>query len=98
LNKRYKDQLHHLEQRVLHYEKTFNEPPTSYTLNNRKITNFHIPVGDGLYQEAKWIKLNDDGMVSGYHSMQGPNEQPHIIDLYTSPNYSVNSPLKALPA
>jgi hypothetical protein len=69
-----------------------------YTLNNSKISNFHIPVGDGLYQEAKWIWLNDDGTISGYHGSQGPNEQPHIINLYAAPNYSVDSPLEALPA
>jgi hypothetical protein len=53
---------------------------------------------DRLYQEAKWIQLNNDRMVSGYHSTQGPNEQPHIIDLYTSPDYSIDSPLEALPS
>jgi hypothetical protein len=96
--KRYEDRIHHLEQRVLHYEQTFNEPPTGYELNNGKVTNFQIPVGDGLYQEAKWIRLNDDGTVSGYHSTQGPNKQPYIIDLYATPDYSVDSPLEPLPA
>jgi hypothetical protein len=66
--KQYEDQIHHLEQRVLHYEGSFNTPPTGYTLNNGKVTNFHIPVGDGLYQEVKWIRLNDDGTISGYHA------------------------------
>jgi hypothetical protein len=93
----YEDRIHHLEQCVLHYKDTFNTPPTGYTLNNRKITNLHIPVGDGLYQEAKWIRLNEDGTVSGYHAMQGPNEQPHIIDLYASPDLSIDSLLEALP-
>jgi hypothetical protein len=46
---------------------------------------------------VKWIRLNDDGTVSGYHTAQGPNEQPHIIDLYASPDFSVDSPLEALP-
>jgi hypothetical protein len=96
--KRYEDRILHLEQCILHYEDTFNSPPTSYVLNNGKITNFHIPVGDGLYQEAKWIRLNNDGTVSGYHATQGPNEQPHIIDLYASPDFSVNSPLEVLPS
>ena len=50
--KRYEDRLHHLEQKVLHYEGTFNSAPDGYELNNGKISNFHIPVGDGLYQEA----------------------------------------------
>jgi hypothetical protein len=95
--KRYKDWVHHLEQQVLHYEDTFNNPPNGYTLNNGKIANFHIPVGDRLYQEVKWIRLNDDRTVLGYHAAQGPNEQPHIIDLYASPDFSVDSPLKALP-
>jgi hypothetical protein len=94
----YKDRIHHLEQCVLHYKATFNEPPIGYELNNRKVSNFHIPVGDRLYQEVKWIKLNDDGMVSGYHSAQGPNKQPHIINLYAAPDHSVDSPLEALPA
>jgi hypothetical protein len=66
--KHYEDQIHTLEQRVLHYENTFNEPPIGYILNNGKVSNFHILVGDGLYQEAKWIHLNDNGTVSGYHS------------------------------
>jgi hypothetical protein len=97
-NKQYKDQLCSLEQRILHFEDTFNKPLTSYTLNNSKISNFHIPVGNGLYQEAKWIRLNGNGTVLGCHSVQGPNEQPHIIDLYAAPDYSMDSPLEALPA
>jgi hypothetical protein len=96
--RRYKERLHHLEQKVLHYEQTFNEPPEGYELNNGKVSNFHIPVGEGLYQEAKWVRLNDDGTVSGYHSSQGPNEWPYVIDLYATPDYSVDSPLEPLPA
>jgi hypothetical protein len=96
--KRYEDCIHHLEQRILHYGQTFNDPPVSYELNNGKVSNFQIPVSEGLYQEAKWIWLNDDGTVSGYHSSQGPNKQPYIIDLYATPDYSVDSPLEPLPA
>jgi hypothetical protein len=95
--KHYEDRICTLEQRVFHYEDTFNEPPIGYILNNGKVSNFHILVGDGLYQEVKWIHLNDNGTVSGYHSTQGPNEQPHIINLYTAPNYSIDLPLEALP-
>jgi hypothetical protein len=95
--KHYKDRLHHLEQKVLHYEGTFNHPPEGYELNNGKVVNFHIPVSEGLYQEAKWIQLNDDGTVLGYHSGQGPNQRPYIIDLYVAPDYSVDTPLEPLP-
>jgi hypothetical protein len=34
--------------------------------------------------------------VSGYHGFQGPNECPYIIDLYTTPDYSIDSPLEPL--
>jgi hypothetical protein len=93
----YEDRLYSLEQRVHHYEETFNEPPSGYILNDGKVSDFHIPVGGGLYQEAKWIHLNDEGTVSGYLSMQGPNKQPHIINLYIAPDYSVDSPITTLP-
>jgi hypothetical protein len=60
----YEDQVHHLKQHVLHYEDSFDWPPNGYMLNNGKVTNFHILVSDGLYQEAKWIHLNDNGTIS----------------------------------
>src|SRR5580693_4474870 len=96
--KRYEDRLHHLEQRILHYKATFNHPPEGYEVNDGKVTNFQIPVGDGLYQEAKWIRLNDDGTVSGYLTTHGPNQQPFTIDLYAAPDHSVDSPIEPLPA
>jgi hypothetical protein len=64
----YEDRIRTLKQHILHYRDTFNNLLMGYILNNGKISNFHIPVGDGLYQEAKWIHLNDDGTVLGYHS------------------------------
>jgi hypothetical protein len=96
--KNYKDRLHHLKQCILHYKETFNHAPDGFILNNGQVTNFHIPVGDGLYQEAKWIWLNDDGTVAGYMMEQGPSQQPYIIDLYATPDNSINSPIIALPA
>jgi hypothetical protein len=95
--KGYKDHIHHLEQCVLHYENTFNHAPEGFVLNNGQVTNFHIPVGDRLYQEAKWIRLNNDGTVSGYTTEQGPNQQPHIINLYATPDNNIDLPINALP-
>jgi hypothetical protein len=40
--KQYEDHIHNLEQWVLHYEATFNEPPAGYMVNNGKVSNFHI--------------------------------------------------------
>jgi hypothetical protein len=95
--KQYEDQLHSLKQKVLHYKATFNEPPEGYILNARQVGNFTIPVGEGLYQPAKWIRLNDDGMISGYSTTQGPNKQPYIINLYAEPNHSSDTHLDTLP-
>jgi hypothetical protein len=95
--KQYEEQVHTLEQCVLHYEAAFNEPPTGYVSNNSQVPHFHIPVRDTLYHPTKWIKLNDDRTISGYADMQGPNKQPYIIDLYTQANNSTNSPIKTLP-
>jgi hypothetical protein len=95
--KAYEDQVHHLEQHVLHYKDTFNQPPEGFVLNNGQVSNFHIPIGDGLYQEVKWICLNDNGTVSGCTIMQGPNKQPYIINLYAAPNNSIDSPVDTLP-
>jgi hypothetical protein len=96
--KAYKDRVHHLEQHILHYEDTFNHAPKGFVLNDGQVSNFHIPVGDRLYQEAKWICLNDNCTVSGYHMQQGPNQQPYIIDLYATPDHMVDSPIDTLPA
>jgi hypothetical protein len=96
--KAYEDRIHHLEQCILHYEDTFNHAPKGFVLNNRQVSNFHIPVGNGLYQEAKWIHLNNNSTVAGYHAQQGLNQQPYIIDLYATPDCIVDSPINSLPA
>jgi hypothetical protein len=96
--KAYEDHVHHLEQCILHYKDTFNHAPEGFVLNNGQVSNFHIPVGNGLYQEAKWIHLNDNSTVAGYHTQQGPNQQPYIIDLYATPDCIVDSPIDSLPA
>jgi hypothetical protein len=92
----YKDWVHTLEQCILHYEATFNEPPMGHVLNGSQVPHFHIPVSDGLYQPAKWIKLNNDGTISGYFNAQGPNEQPYVINLFSQADISTNSPIKTL--
>jgi hypothetical protein len=96
-NEAYEDWAHSLKQCILHYGATFNKPPQGFILNDGQVSNFHIP-GDGLYKEAKWIHLNNNGTVSGYTSMQGPNEQPYIIDLYATPNNSIDLSINTLPA
>jgi hypothetical protein len=71
-----------LEEKVCHYEQTFNTAPNGYTINNNHIPNFQIPVSPNLFHPAKWVKLNQDGTVSGFANTQGPHNEPFIKDLY----------------
>src|SRR6267142_2030825 len=80
---RFTKQVKGLQDRILEYEETFEHAPEGYILNNGRIPHFHIPCGRGLSRPAKWIKLNDDGTVSGFTDTDGPKSDPHIIDLYT---------------
>jgi hypothetical protein len=56
--------------------------PKGYIINDGHIPHFYIPLGDGVFCPAKWVKRLEDGRVAGYHNGQGPNESPYIIDLY----------------
>jgi len=76
------EQVRGLQDCILEYEETFERAPEGYILNNGHVPHFHIPYGHGLFRPAKWIKLNDDGMVSGFADTNGPKSTPHITDLY----------------
>jgi len=83
---RFTEQIRGLQDRILEYEETFERAPEGYILNNRRVPHFHIPCGHGLSRPAKWIKLNDDGTVSGFADTDGPKSDPHIADLYAQPD------------
>jgi len=79
---RFTEQVRGLQERLLKYEETFERAPEGYILNDRRVPHFHIPCSNGLSCLAKWIKLNDDGTVSGFADTDGPKSTPHITDLY----------------
>src|SRR6267142_440423 len=83
---RFTEQIKGLQDRILEYEETFKQAPEGYILNNGRVPHFRIPCGHGLSCPAKWIKLNDDGTVSGFADTDGPKSDPHIADLYTQPD------------
>jgi len=83
---RFTEQIRGLQDRILEYEETFKRAPEGYILNNGRIPHFHIPCGHGLSCPAKWIKLNDDGTVSGFADTDGPKSDPHVADLYAQPD------------
>jgi len=83
---RFTDRLKGLEDRILEYEQTFERAPDGYILNDGRVPHFRIPCGHRLSRPAKWIKLNDDGTVSGFADTDGPKSNPHIADLYAQPD------------
>jgi len=80
------EQIKGLQDRILEYEETFERAPEGYVLNNERVPHFRIPCSHGLSRPAKWIKLNNDGTVSGFADTNGPKSTPHIIDLYAQPD------------
>jgi len=76
------EQIKGLQDRILGYEETFERAPEGYMLNDGHVPHFRIPCGQGLSRPAKWIKLNDDGTVSGFADTDGPKSTPHVADLY----------------
>src|SRR6267142_1378922 len=83
---RFTEHIKGLEDRILQYEETFERAPEGYILNDGCVPHFRIPCGNGLSRPAKWIKLNDDGTVSGFADTDGPKSNPHIADLYAQPD------------
>jgi len=83
---RFTERIKGLEDRILEYEETFEWAPEGYILNDGCVPHFCIPCGNGLSRPAKWIRLNDDGTVSGFADTDGPKLNPHIADLYAQPD------------
>jgi len=95
---RFTDRIKGLEDRILEYEETFERAPEGYILNDGRVPHFRIPCGNGLSRPAKWIKLNDDGTVSGFADTDGPKSNPHIAKLYAQPDDQYTEEGDARPA
>ena len=67
-----KEQVRGLHDHVEHYENIFERAPDGYIKNNGRVPHFYIPLGDGVFRPAKWIKKLEDGRVAGFHEQQGP--------------------------
>ena len=99
--RRLKEQIAGLHNCVEHYENIFKCAPNRYIENDGQVPHFFIPLGDGVFKPAKWIKKLEDGRVTGFHEQQGPNESPYIIDLYAQADtvgHGEENPIEPLPA
>ena len=94
------EQIHGLHDRVEHYENIFEHAPDGYIENDGRVPHFYIPLGDGVFKPAKWIKKLEDRRVAGFHEQQGLNESPYIIDLYVpadTDGHGEENPIEPLP-
>lgn len=62
-----------MEDKVKHYENTFSILPEGYIENNDHYPSLTIPISNGLFQPAKWIKQLDSGKVAMLAVDNGPN-------------------------
>jgi hypothetical protein len=79
-----------LEKRIGGYEEIFDTAPDGYEENNGRLPYFHIPVGEGKYRPAKYIKQLKGGWVARFLEEDGPHSTPHIIELFASPAYTID--------
>ena len=55
------------------------DAPEGYVLNiKERAPNFVIPIQDGYYQPAWWVKQLPDGRVAGLPKSHSPDETPYI--------------------
>jgi hypothetical protein len=93
------DRINDLEHKNMYYKEIYKQAPEGFDLNDQhKAPGFRIPVGPGIYQEAKWVKRNLDGTVSGYSAEMGPSDAPFIVDLYAKPDYKFDEEAEPIPA
>jgi hypothetical protein len=79
----------------------YERAPDGYIENDGRVPHFFIPLGEGVFKPAKWIKKLEDGRVARFHEQQGPNESPYIIDLYAQADtvgHGEENPIEPLPA
>jgi hypothetical protein len=88
--RRNEQRIRDLEKRIGAYEEIFDSIPEGYEENNGRLPHIAIPVGDGKYKGAKYIKQLEGGWVAGFTDEDGPHSTPHITELYASPAYEIS--------
>jgi hypothetical protein len=93
-----------LREKLLRFEELVgsedsDQPPEGYVRNDGKIPNFDIPMDDGLYLPAKWIKLHggDYTKAFGLTGKELSSEAPYSMEIYASPNIRLNEVPEPLP-
>jgi hypothetical protein len=82
------EELEFLRARLVDYRATLptEECPEGYVLNrDGRCPGFAIPIQDGMWQPAHWVKQLPDGRVAGLPKEHGPDEVPWVQQIYATP-------------
>jgi hypothetical protein len=82
------EELEYLWARLIDYHATLptEECPEGYVLNrNGHCPGFAIPIQEGMWQPAHWVKQLPDGCVAGLPKEHGPDEVPWVQQIYATP-------------
>jgi len=75
------------------------DPPTGFVRNVGQAPNFFIPVSDGFFQPAYWVKQLPNGQVAGLLKDDPSDVEPHIGDLFCAERtLPTNGPILPMPA
>ena len=74
-------------------------PPAGFVRNVGQAPNFFIPVQDGFFQPAYWVKQLPNGQVAGLLKDDTSDTQPHVGDLFCADRVDpANGPITPMPA
>jgi hypothetical protein len=69
--------------------------PNRYEPNDGRVSTL-IPIGEGFFVPAKFVKLRDDGQVLCLPGKEH-HEDPYAVDLFLSPDYSSQDVAEPIP-
>jgi hypothetical protein len=82
------EELEFLRARLVDYRATLltEECPDGYVLNrDGQCPGFAIPIQDGMWQPAHWVKQLPDSRVAGLPKEHGPDKVPWVQQIYATP-------------
>jgi hypothetical protein len=94
------EELEYLWARLVDYHATLptEECPDGYVLNrDGRCPGFAIPIQDGMWQPAHWVKQLPDSRVMGLPKEHGPDEVPWVQQIYATPYNDGNDDYVVMP-
>ena len=93
--KHFLERIKWLENCLAKHKETIQQCPKGYE-ENTQYPGLKINIGIGLHHLVKWIKLLDEGTVTGFCDNDGLGSSSHILKIYAQP-YLTPEPVEPLP-